>query len=331
MKKRNAKATDVKKLVRSTLERYSVSEISPQSIKNILGAQGFTVIRYSALTPSEETTRLLTVLGVDSLAKSCNAFSYADRERRIVFVRKDVSDEETLYLLALELGRILTVHSHGGVIVQGTPAEEADAAEFAYHLTDMTRHGVLYNFFKFYPIRGMAAFAVCTVVAVVFGFTFAVLPHFSGETPLFADAPAESAAALTAPAASSDTRSALVSESTPAAEPVADLSADAESDALTAQESTETVRSDSPPNTPDIAGTTAEAGSSTAVIAGTDAEADSQGFVIPENQRIYYATKSGTKYHIAGCSYLNGKDTVTVSAEDIASGKYTPCSRCIGK
>ena len=331
MKKRNAKATDVKKLVRSTLERYSVSEISPQSIKNILGAQGFTVIRYSALTPSEETTRLLTVLGVDSLAKSCNAFSYADRERRIVFVRKDVSDEETLYLLALELGRILTVHSHGGVIVQGTPAEEADAAEFAYHLTDMTRHGVLYNFFKFYPIRGMAAFAVCTVVAVVFGFTFAVLPHLSSETPLFADAPAESASALTAPAASSDAFSSLVPQNTPAAEPAPNLPADAASDSLTAQENPKAVQSDSVPNTPAVSENTAQAASNTDAITDTAPAADTQGFVIPENQRVYYATKSGTKYHIAGCSYLNGKDTVTVSAEDIASGKYTPCSRCIGK
>lgn len=43
----------------------------------------------------------------------------------------------------------------------------------------------------------------------------------------------------------------------------------------------------------------------------------------------YYATSSGKKYHVAGCSYLNGKTPVSVSAEDIASGKYTPCSKCI--
>ena len=52
---------------------------------------------------------------------------------------------------------------------------------------------------------------------------------------------------------------------------------------------------------------------------------------VPQNGRVYYATKSGTKYHIAGCSYIKGKDNLkTLTEEDIKSGKYEPCSRCIG-
>ena len=45
---------------------------------------------------------------------------------------------------------------------------------------------------------------------------------------------------------------------------------------------------------------------------------------------VYYATQNGKKYHISGCSYISGKQTVTVSKNDIDNGKYTSCSRCIG-
>jgi hypothetical protein len=42
---------------------------------------------------------------------------------------------------------------------------------------------------------------------------------------------------------------------------------------------------------------------------------------------IVYVTKSGKKYHTAGCSYLTDS-TIPVSLEQaIAEGK-TPCSRC---
>ena len=51
-------------------------------------------------------------------------------------------------------------------------------------------------------------------------------------------------------------------------------------------------------------------------------------FVIPPDKRVYYATANGKKYHLAGCSYLKGKDLVEVSQADVDSGKYEPCSRC---
>lgn len=43
---------------------------------------------------------------------------------------------------------------------------------------------------------------------------------------------------------------------------------------------------------------------------------------------VYYITLYGTKYHKSGCSYLpDSKKSVT--QEEIISGGYTPCSRCI--
>ncbi len=40
-----------------------------------------------------------------------------------------------------------------------------------------------------------------------------------------------------------------------------------------------------------------------------------------------YITKSGKKYHAAGCSYLK-KSSIEISREDAEKKGYTPCSRC---
>jgi hypothetical protein len=45
-----------------------------------------------------------------------------------------------------------------------------------------------------------------------------------------------------------------------------------------------------------------------------------------ETQVIVYVTRTGTKYHRAGCSYLrSSKIEITLKA---AKAKYTACSRC---
>lgn len=48
------------------------------------------------------------------------------------------------------------------------------------------------------------------------------------------------------------------------------------------------------------------------------------------NKSIYYATASGEKYHISSCSYIKDLSKCSVvSVDDVLSGKYTPCKRCI--
>lgn len=42
----------------------------------------------------------------------------------------------------------------------------------------------------------------------------------------------------------------------------------------------------------------------------------------------YYVTKSGTKYHRDGCTYLS-KSKIPMSYEEIVAKGYKPCSRCI--
>ncbi len=181
--KQNGKDS-VKKLVKSTLERYSSGNVNAQTLKNILGAKGYTVIRYSALDVSEETERLMSTLGVTEISRQTDSFTYLDNVRRIVFIRKDISDDEFLYLLALELGRILTTSFRGSCIVSGNSQDEAEAREFAYHVTDIARHGIFYNISKFYPIQTVIVSAVLASFIIVFACVSLALPGLYGKNAL---------------------------------------------------------------------------------------------------------------------------------------------------
>lgn len=63
---------------------------------------------------------------------------------------------------------------------------------------------------------------------------------------------------------------------------------------------------------------------------GTQQASDTQQGT-QQNQSVrYYVTSSGSKYHIAGCSYLKKSKIEITLSQAVAKG-YAPCSRCMGK
>ena len=345
MKKKDRNS--VKRLAKRTLEKYSVAALTPESLKNILSAEGYMVIRYSAVSMSEQTERLMQVLGVEDLARNADSFTYADRERRIVFVRADVSEEEFVELLALELGRIYCVSNRVSVIVRGTPDEEFDAAEFAYHLIDIKRRGLIYNFFKFYaPAAALISLlAMGTLFSCVFAFL--IVPALR-----LRQMDVSAGTAVSADSGLSGTIKAQDAVNAFAADELSSPARSADGDTPGSETSQGSAGLSQPPqNTPVLPQDTSDGAN------GTNAknpqgpqntqvmqeaktpldESDSQnssagdGFVIPAEERVYYATANGKKYHLAGCSYLKDKDIIEIHQADIDSGKYEPCSRCFKK
>ena len=43
----------------------------------------------------------------------------------------------------------------------------------------------------------------------------------------------------------------------------------------------------------------------------------------------YYVTASGSKYHMEGCQYIEGKDIRKITEKEFKYGKYKPCKECI--
>lgn len=283
MKKSNK---NIKKLVKQTFEKYSISKVTPDKIKEVINAQGYIVIRYSFISMSCETKRLMETLGVLEYASFHDSFTYSGLSKRIVFVRSDVSETEYFYLLLLELGRILTHTQKTDNLIGATTLEQALASEFAYHVTDCANHGIIYNSFKFYPIKGTIILTSIIAIITISASTI-YSGKISGNTDIYLDNQGNFLYSDTSVYASNNI--------------VPDLS-------KVTDETTKV--GDSEKNEEN------------------EPESSNTKFIIPQDERVYYATKKGQKYHLAGCSYISGRETIELNSDDIKSGNYSPCSRC---
>ena len=331
---------DMKVLAKETIEKHELSSVTPDTLKSVLNTEGYMVIRYSAVSMSAQTKHLMEVLGVEQLAHTVDSFTFTDREHRIVFVRADISDEEFIKLLALELGRIYCVKNRTEKVLHGSPNEEFAAAEFAYHLIDINRRGLLYNFFKFHAFFAIAATFLFQFFLCVLIFKFLVIPGFGfvriGSVTIDPGMLPNDQKQTAVAAGTLNTETKSVDEVTSDKTVPVQTSSDKTVPAQTSSNKivSETVPDHSPAQTEasvENAPKTPETPSSANAAPQTEqppkASSDDD-FVIPPDKRVYYATANGKKYHLAGCSYLKGKDLVEVSQADVDSGKYEPCSRC---
>ncbi len=57
-------------------------------------------------------------------------------------------------------------------------------------------------------------------------------------------------------------------------------------------------------------------------------DSDAQSYT--ESEIVYYVTKSGKKYHVAGCQYIKELSACTqITADSVLKSSYSPCTRCI--
>lgn len=277
-----SKKQSIKKLVKNTFEKHSVSRITADALKNIIKSEGCFIADFSMLSPSGRTACKLEDLGISHYTEFYDSFTYLDKSTRIVFVRSDVSDEEYMYLLSLELGRILTHSDNTGNVIGLSAKDTETAHEFAYHVKDLSNHGLLYNTLKYYTGRSIAGISAALVSLVML--ISSLIPGQPAE--VFSEmSPADETSAV----------SAFVSANLPA---------------------------------PDIQQNDTVVNTATDESHKTSDAISAGDFIIPQSDRIYYATANGKKYHLADCSYVKGKNTVALTQSDISSGKYEPCSRC---
>lgn len=285
-----SKQVNIKKSVKRVLEKYSVSHISSASLKSIISANGYTVIGYSPLTVSEETDRLMENLGVLERSKHTDSITYCDGKIKIAFVRKDVSDDEYLYLLALSLGRIIHAHPDSAFILGTQTSEEANACAFASCMVNTSGAGIIANFLNFYPVY----FTLLSAVIII----SIILSFFKFFKPQAADTLFKNGQDF-------------ISVS---AETINSISITGDNQIISHKQSES---SDSSANQTVIGD-----------FEPDDSHSNNSDKAL-HSENAYYVTKSGTKYHKENCSYISGKQVVSISDADISVRKYTPCSRCI--
>ena len=229
-------------------------------------------------------------LGVLERSKYTDSITYCDGKIKIAFVRKDVSDSEYLYLLALSLGRIIHAHPDSSFILGTQTEQEAVACDFASCIIKTAKSGVVSNFINFYPVY----FSILSAIIII----SIALSSFELFKPQTTDSVFKN---------SQDS-----------------ISVSIETDNLISSFDNNEVFSHEQLTQSDFSTNQTPAGE----FEPDDSFSNISDNLL-HSENTYYVTKSGTKYHTKDCGYISGKQVVQVLESDISSGKYLPCSRCI--
>lgn len=125
---------NIKCKAKAFLSQFKLSEVTLENLKSVIQKQGYTIIEFNNITNNENVSALLTALDLQSLATQSKGFTYADSQRRLVFVHEGLSDDEKLMVLAHEEGHIYCNHLSSTPILGRDVVEEHEANEFAHYL-----------------------------------------------------------------------------------------------------------------------------------------------------------------------------------------------------
>lgn len=125
---------NIKRKAKAFLSQFKLSEVTPENLKSVIQKQGYTIIEFNNIANSENVSALLTALDLQSLATQSKGFTYADSQRRLVFIHEGLSEDEKLMVLAHEEGHIYCNHLASMPILGRDVVEEHEANEFAHYL-----------------------------------------------------------------------------------------------------------------------------------------------------------------------------------------------------
>ncbi len=124
----------VKAAVREYRRQYSIRTVSWSSVRDSLEKTGYTLVPFLPAGNTAAVDTVIRTLGLQNAVRTAKAFTYADADYRLVFVRRDLTEDEKLLLLAHEIGHIFLGHMSQTCILGRDVTEEYEANEFSHYL-----------------------------------------------------------------------------------------------------------------------------------------------------------------------------------------------------
>lgn len=123
-----------KKQVAEFKRKYHLKTVNIATLREVLTAQGYTVIEFNNIENTEDVSSLIEALQLwDQISRS-RCFTYQNDKFRIVFLHEDLNDEERTIVLAHEEGHIWNGHLSANNVLGTDVIQEYEANEFAHHL-----------------------------------------------------------------------------------------------------------------------------------------------------------------------------------------------------
>ena len=142
------------------LNEYRLTQVTLDDLKRIITSQGYTIVEFNHIFNDEHVTALIEALHLDEVVEKSKGFTYADPQRRLVFLHEDLSDNEKLLVLAHEEGHIYCDHFSSVPVIGRDVIEEHEANEFTHYILNRSMAGKIDRFIK-------ERKKLCSTVAIV--------------------------------------------------------------------------------------------------------------------------------------------------------------------
>lgn len=139
---------NVKAKAKAFLNEYHLTEITLEGLKRVITGQGYTIVEFNHIFNDEAVTALIEALDLDEMVAKAKGFTYADRQRRLVFLHEDLSEKEKLLVLAHEEGHIYCDHFSSVPVIGRDVVEEHEANEFTHYILNRGISGRIGGFIK---------------------------------------------------------------------------------------------------------------------------------------------------------------------------------------
>lgn len=143
--------------------------ITIDGLKNIAQKLGFTVIQYDSVCSDEDVAVIADSLDLRRILEREKGFTYTDRNYRLVFVNRDLTEEEAVIVFLHELGHIYLGHAERATSFGYDVLEEYAAGEFVHYLLEPSMSGRIAAFVqkKKRLLLCIAAVAVVLILGIV--------------------------------------------------------------------------------------------------------------------------------------------------------------------
>ena len=143
-----------------------MGEVTLDGLKRVIKSQGYTIIEFNHVSNSKDVENLIKLLGVSKYIEQTRGFTYADEQRRLVFLHEDLSDEEKLLVLAHEEGHIYCGHISSTSIMGKDVVEEYEANEFTHYILNKSIPQRFSTFVKTHR-KGFVGIAMIVLILTV--------------------------------------------------------------------------------------------------------------------------------------------------------------------
>ena len=176
--------TAIRQKASDFFKKFSVGQLSLDSLLKVFQNQGFDIIEYSCSKNSESINALISALDIQKYLSDGKAFAYKSDDIKLIFICEDLTADEKLYALAHEEGHVFCGHLRNGNVLYSVE-EEREANEFAHYILHPNVFQRAKIFIK--ENKKISIATICLVLATIIIISYSIHIFTSKDKPVYSE------------------------------------------------------------------------------------------------------------------------------------------------